>query len=97
MQIAMVGLGRMGGNMARRLARAGIGVAGYAWVDSGYEKIERGNPNEQNIAYWLQQALNALQLGIDAGEVVRGHGRVGSIPGGPRSANPEPYEVRKGS
>ncbi len=29
MQIGMVGLGRMGGNMARRLARGGIQVAGY--------------------------------------------------------------------
>ncbi len=29
MQIGMVGLGRMGGNMARRLARAGVEVIGY--------------------------------------------------------------------
>ena len=29
MQIAMVGLGKMGGNMARRLRRGGIGVVGY--------------------------------------------------------------------
>jgi 6-phosphogluconate dehydrogenase len=28
-QIGMVGLGRMGGNMARRMARAGLGVV--AW------------------------------------------------------------------
>ena len=28
-QIGMVGLGRMGGNMARRIARAGLGVV--AW------------------------------------------------------------------
>jgi hypothetical protein len=35
--------------------KTGIGVAGYAWVDSGYETIERGNPNERNIDYWLQQ------------------------------------------
>jgi 6-phosphogluconate dehydrogenase len=29
MQIGLIGLGRMGGNMARRLARAGVGVTGY--------------------------------------------------------------------
>jgi len=35
--------------------KTGIGIAGYAWVDSGYETIERGNPNERGIDYWLQQ------------------------------------------
>jgi 6-phosphogluconate dehydrogenase len=30
MQVAMVGLGRMGGNMARRLIRAGHEVVAYA-------------------------------------------------------------------
>jgi hypothetical protein len=35
--------------------KTGIGVSGYAWVDSGYETIDRGNPNEQGIDYWLQQ------------------------------------------
>jgi hypothetical protein len=35
--------------------RTGIGVAGYAWVDSGYETIERGNETQQDIEYWLQQ------------------------------------------
>jgi hypothetical protein len=35
--------------------KTGIGVAGYAWVDSGYETIERGNETEQDIEYWLQQ------------------------------------------
>src|SRR5207245_533274 len=29
LQIGMVGLGRMGANMARRLARAGVGVIGF--------------------------------------------------------------------
>ncbi len=29
MRLAMVGLGKMGANMARRLARAGIEVVGY--------------------------------------------------------------------
>ncbi len=29
MQLGMIGLGKMGGNMARRLRRAGIGVVGY--------------------------------------------------------------------
>ena len=30
MQIGMIGLGRMGGNMAKRLRRAGHDVVGYA-------------------------------------------------------------------
>lgn len=29
MQIGIVGLGRMGGNMARRLARGGVAVVGF--------------------------------------------------------------------
>jgi 6-phosphogluconate dehydrogenase len=29
MEIGIVGLGRMGGNMARRLARAGVRVVGF--------------------------------------------------------------------
>jgi hypothetical protein len=35
--------------------KTGIAVSGYAWMDSGYEKINRGNPSEQSISYWLQQ------------------------------------------
>src|SRR5690349_8155510 len=33
------------------MRRSGIGVSGYAWIDSGYEQIDRGNKAEQNIQY----------------------------------------------
>jgi len=35
--------------------RTHIGVSGSVWVDTGYEKIERGDPNETGTKYWLQQ------------------------------------------
>jgi hypothetical protein len=40
----------------------GIGVSGYAWVDSGYETIRRGNSTEQGIDYWLQQGRVLLRV-----------------------------------
>ena len=42
--------------------KTGIGVSGYAWVDSGYERIKRGNPSEQSIRYWLQQGRLLLRV-----------------------------------
>jgi hypothetical protein len=42
--------------------KTGIGISAYAWVDSGYEKINRGNPSEQNIDYLLQQGRLLLRL-----------------------------------
>lgn len=50
MQMGMVGLGRMGGNMAQRLRRAGHQVLGYERkpgkrdVDSYVELVERLDP-----------------------------------------------------
>ncbi len=41
--------------------KTGIGVSGYVWVDSGYEHIARGNPNEQGTKYWLQQGRLVLR------------------------------------
>ncbi|HMI86066.1 MAG TPA: hypothetical protein VK550_18345, partial [Polyangiaceae bacterium] len=35
--------------------QTGIGLSGYAWIDTGYEKIDRGHPTQQGITYWLQQ------------------------------------------
>jgi 6-phosphogluconate dehydrogenase len=50
MEIGIVGLGRMGGNMARRLARAGIhfvdcGVSGGVWgLENGYTLMYGADP-----------------------------------------------------
>jgi hypothetical protein len=43
------------------MAKTGIGVSGYAWVDTGYEQIRRGE-NHPNTKYWLQQARANLRL-----------------------------------
>jgi len=42
--------------------KTGIGVSGYAWVDSGYETIKRGAQNQQDIDYWLQQGRVLLRV-----------------------------------
>ncbi|SRR6266545_693170 len=35
--------------------RTHVGLSGSVWVDTGYEKINRGDPNETATKYWLQQ------------------------------------------
>jgi hypothetical protein len=42
--------------------KTGIGISAYAWVDSGYEKIDRGNETEQSINYLLQQGRLLLRV-----------------------------------
>ncbi|MDP9033754.1 MAG: carbohydrate porin [Myxococcota bacterium] len=42
--------------------KTGIGVSGYAWVDTGYEHISRGNPSETSINTWLQQGRLLLRV-----------------------------------
>jgi hypothetical protein len=42
--------------------KTGIGVSGYAWVDTGYERVKRGNPSEQSIKYMLQQGRVLLRV-----------------------------------
>ena len=39
MQLGMVGLGRMGGNMARRLMRGGHEIVGYAADPAGVKEL----------------------------------------------------------
>ena len=41
MRIAMIGLGRMGGNMTRRLCRRGIEVVGYNRSREVVEQLQR--------------------------------------------------------
>jgi hypothetical protein len=42
--------------------KTGIGISGYAWIDTGYEEIRRGNPTEQGIKYRLQQGRLLLRV-----------------------------------
>ncbi len=42
--------------------KTGIGISGYGWIDSGYERIKRGNPSEQSLRYWLQQGRLLLRV-----------------------------------
>ncbi|HEY0720097.1 MAG TPA: decarboxylating 6-phosphogluconate dehydrogenase [Gammaproteobacteria bacterium] len=56
MRIAMIGLGRMGGNMTRRLCRRGIAVVGY---DRSREVVEELQREEGMIA--AESALDAVK------------------------------------
>lgn len=58
MEIGLIGLGRMGGNMARRLARHGIGVAGYS-LDPG-SGAAFGNEPRIRIVGTLEALIAAL-------------------------------------
>ena len=44
MRMAMIGLGKMGGNMVRRLRRDGIEVVGYDRTADGRRRSGRRNP-----------------------------------------------------
>jgi 6-phosphogluconate dehydrogenase len=75
MDIGMIGLGRMGGNMARRLARAGLQVAGYSRDLEATRALEReaGIKACEDVAD-LVQALTpprVLWLMLPAGEATR--------------------------
>jgi 6-phosphogluconate dehydrogenase len=57
MKIGMIGLGRMGGNMAERLMKGGHQVAGYARKKETVDGfIERGGEG----AYSLEELTNSL-------------------------------------
>jgi hypothetical protein len=44
--------------------KTGIGVSGYVWLDTGYEKINRGGgaAADPGITYWLQQGRALLRI-----------------------------------
>ena len=42
--------------------KTGIGVSGYAWLDTGYESISRGNATEPNLKYLVSQGRAVLRL-----------------------------------
>ena len=77
MQIAIIGLGRMGGNMARRLRRAGIEVVGY----NRDVNVTRELAAETGLhaAETLAEAVDMLQsprivwLMLPAGDVTESH------------------------
>jgi 6-phosphogluconate dehydrogenase len=62
MQIAFVGLGRMGGNMARRLVRAGIAVAGYDRDPALRAAIAKDGVHVVDDATSLAGALDAPRI-----------------------------------
>ena len=57
-QIGMVGLGRMGGNMARRLARSGIGVV--AWDRAAGARAGLASEERVNVVATLADLVAAL-------------------------------------
>ncbi|WP_459862354.1 phosphogluconate dehydrogenase (NAD(+)-dependent, decarboxylating) [Endothiovibrio diazotrophicus] len=65
MRLAMIGLGRMGGNMARRLARAGIEVVGFNRSHEAAEKLAAEEPNATAVP-----TLEAAVAALDAPRVV---------------------------
>ena len=60
MQLGMVGLGRMGGNMARRLRRGGIDVAAYN------REFTRTEQLAQDTGLIAAESIDALIEKLDA-------------------------------
>jgi 6-phosphogluconate dehydrogenase len=75
MQIAMIGLGRMGANMAQRLMRGGHKVVGYDPADAARSALEQKGADS---AASLEQMVTKLQaprvvwLMVPAGEITDG-------------------------
>lgn len=44
------------------MARTGLGVSGYAWLDSGRELIDRNQQQIPNSALWYQQGRGVIRL-----------------------------------
>ena len=59
MRIGMIGLGRMGGNMARRLGRSGISVHGFSLGASA--RTELASENNVEVSNRIEELLAALQ------------------------------------
>jgi 6-phosphogluconate dehydrogenase len=75
MKIGMVGLGRMGGNMTRRLLRGGHQVVGYARNAASIEAVAReGAGGAQSLGELVAQleAPRVVWLMVPAGDVTRG-------------------------
>jgi len=76
MKLAMLGLGRMGGNMARRLLRAGHAVVGYNRTRSVTAEIQEEDGmipgSSVKEAVQLLSAPRVMWLMLPAGEVTEG-------------------------
>ena len=63
-------LGIKGGSLAAtthglqwpHMRDSGIGVSGYVWIDTGYEKIKRPDPNQPDTKYLLQEGRFLLRV-----------------------------------
>jgi hypothetical protein len=44
------------------MAKSGVGVSGWFWVDSGYEQVNREHPRLGNTVMWLQQGRGVLRV-----------------------------------
>ena len=77
MRLGMIGLGKMGGNMARRLRQAGIGVVGYNQdVDATSKLVADVGLEAAESAAALVEALDApriVWLMLPAGEVTEAY------------------------
>src|SRR5450755_3150520 len=54
--------GNMNGMPWPYYPKTGIGVSGYAWIDTGYESIVRGNSSEPNYKYLVSQGRALLRV-----------------------------------
>jgi 6-phosphogluconate dehydrogenase len=75
MEIAMIGIGRMGANMAQRLLRAGHTVVGYARTAATVQKrvdegaITEGATSLEDVVHKLKQSPRVIWLMIPAASV----------------------------
>ncbi len=59
MRVGMIGLGRMGGNMARRLGRAGFSICGYSH-DAAVARRELGDEPDIQVVDTLDRLIDSL-------------------------------------
>ena len=64
MQIAMIGLGRMGANMAQRLLRGGHKVVGYDPAEAARTALEqKGAETAASLERWSQNSRRRASSG----------------------------------
>ena len=77
MRIALIGLGKMGGNMARRLCRGGIEVVGYNRSPQIIEQLaaEEGMRPADSVPHAVEQLTTprAVWLMLPSGAATQDH------------------------